>query len=141
MEELAKLRGTRNVYLRHLSNLESKIKEIIASTQISNNNIISLSGTKNNFVDKLNNVKELDDILIDKPIDYEKELEQNLCREDSYFELIALADQFLGTLNLNTSQGYAASSPVPVGSFSNNFRTNLPKLIIKQFNSSTSLEY
>ena len=93
--------------------------------------------TKNNFVDKLNKVKELDDkildILSDKPNDYEKELKQNLCREDSYFELIALADQFLDTFNLNTSQGYAASSPVPVCSFSNNFRTNLPKLIIKQF--------
>ena len=96
-----------------------------------------MRGTKNNFVDKLNKGKELDDkildILSDKPNDYEKELKQNLCREDSYFELIALADQFLDTFNLNTSQGYAASSPVSVGSFSNNFRTNLPKLIIKQF--------
>ena len=49
MEDLAKLRG--HVYLRHLSNLESKIKELTASTEISNNNIISLRGTKNNFVD------------------------------------------------------------------------------------------
>ena len=56
----------------------------------------------------------------DKPNYYEKELEQNLCRED--------------TLNLNTSQAYAASSPVSVVNSSNkNFRTNLPKLIIKQF--------
>ena len=69
-----------------------------------------------------------------KPNDYEKELEQNLYREDSYFELIALADQFLDMLNLNTSQAYAASSPVSVvNSSNNNFRTNLPKLIIKQF--------
>ena len=35
------------------------------------------------------------DLLGDKPNDYEKEFEQNLCREDSYFKLIALADQFL----------------------------------------------
>ena len=70
----------------------------------------------------------------DKPNDYEKELEQNLCREDSYFELIALADQFLDMLNLNNSQAYAASSPVSVvNSSNNNLRTNLPKLIIKQF--------
>ena len=137
MEELAKLRGTGNVYLRHLSNLESNIKELTASTEISNINIISLRSTKNNFVDKLNKVKELDDkildLLSDKPNDYEKELEQNLCREYSDFELIALADQFLDTLNLNTSQAYAASSSVPVGSSSNNFRTNLPKWITKQF--------
>ena len=67
----------------------------------------------------------------DKPIDYEKELEQNLCRQDSYFQLIALADQFLDTLNLNTSQAYATSSPASVvNSSNNNFRTNLPKLII-----------
>ena len=138
MEDLAKLRGTRNVNLRHLSNLESKVKELTASTETSNNNIISLRGTKNNFVDKLNKVKKLDDeildLLSDKPNDYEKELEQNLYREDSYFELIALADQFLEMLNLNTSQAYAASSPVSVvNSSNNNFRTNLPKLIIKQF--------
>ena len=89
MEELAKLRGIRNVYLRHLSNLESKIKELTASTEINNNNIISLRGTKNNFVDKLNKVKEIDckilDLLSDKPNDYEKGLEQNLCREDFIF--------------------------------------------------------
>ena len=138
MEDLAKLRGTRNVNLIHLSNIESKVKELTASTETSNNNIISLRGTKNNFVDKLNKVKKLDDeildLLSDKPNDYEKELEQNLYREDSYFELIALADQFFDTLNLNTSQAYAASFSVSVvNSSNNNFRTNLPKLIIKQF--------
>ena len=74
------------------------------------------------------------DLLSDKPNDYEKEFEQNLYREDSYFELIALANQFLDTLDKNTWQAYAASSPVPVVSnSSNNFRTNLPKVIIKQF--------
>ena len=138
MEDLAKLRGTRNVNLIHLSNIESKVKELTASTETSNNNIISLRGTKSNFVDKLNKVKKLDDeildLLSDKPNDYEKELEQNLYREDSYFELIALADQFFDTLNLNTSQAYAASSSVSVvNSSNNNFRTNLPKLIVKQF--------
>ena len=49
--------------------------------------------------DKLNKVRELDDktldLLIDKPSGYEKELEQSLCTQDSNFELIALADQFL----------------------------------------------
>ena len=134
----SKTKRKRNVNLRHLSHLESKVKELTASTETSNNNIISLRGTKNNFVDKLNKVKKLDDEILDllsgKPNDYEKELEQNLYREDSYFELIALADQFLDMLNLNTSQAYAASSPVSVvNSSNNNFRTNLPKLIIKQF--------
>ena len=47
---------------------------------------------------------------------------------------ITLADQFLDVSDLNTSQACVASSPVPVvSSSSNNFRTNLPKLIIKQF--------
>ena len=107
MSELTKLRGTRNVYIRHLSNLETKIKDIILSTptsQINNEKIISLRGTKNKFIDKLNKVKELDDkildILSEKPNDFENELEQNLIREDSYFEIIALADQFLETATL-----------------------------------------
>ena len=47
---------------------------------------------------------------------------------------ITLADQFLDVSDLNTSQACVASSPVPVvSSSSNNFRTNLPKLIIKRF--------
>ena len=47
---------------------------------------------------------------------------------------ITLADQFLDVSDLNTSQACVASSPVPVvSSSSNNFRTNLPKLIIEQF--------
>ena len=87
MEELARLIVARNVYLRDLSNLKSKIKELTESTEIINNNIISLRGTKNNFLDKLNKVKELHDkildFLSDRPDDYEKELEQHLCREDS----------------------------------------------------------
>ena len=49
MEELAKLRETRHVYFRclclclrnaYLYNLESKIKELTASTETNNNNII-----------------------------------------------------------------------------------------------------
>ena len=87
IEELARLIGARNVYLRDLSNLKSKIKELTESTEIINNNVISLRGTKNNFLDKLNKVKELHDkildLLSDRPNDYEKELEQHLCREDS----------------------------------------------------------
>ena len=87
IEELARLIGARNVYLRDLSNLKSKIKELTESTEIIDNNIISLRGTKNNFLDKLNKVKELHDkildLLSDRPNDYEKELEQHLCREDS----------------------------------------------------------
>ena len=87
IEELARLIVARNVYLRDLSNLKSKIKELTESTEIINNNVISLRGTKNNFLDKLNKVKELHDkildLLSDRPNDYEKELEQHLCREDS----------------------------------------------------------
>ena len=43
--------------------------------------------------------KELDDkildLLSDKSNDYEKELEQNLCRDCSYFELLAVLHRFV----------------------------------------------
>ena len=58
--------------------------------------MISLWGMKNNFVDNLNKIKELNDKVLDrlsdKPNDCEKERQQNLCRKDSYFELIALGN-------------------------------------------------
>ena len=141
MSELTKLRGTRNVYIRHLSNLETKIKDITLSTptsQINNEKIISLRGTKNKFIDKLNKVKELDDkildILSEKPNDFENELEQNLIREDSYFEIIALADQFLETANTsNLPQPLVTSSPFPSNNLNDATNASLPKLIIKPF--------
>ena len=64
-EELTKPTGKWNVYLRHASNIESKIKELKVSTEISNNNVVSLRATKNNFVDMLNKVKELNDKILD----------------------------------------------------------------------------
>ena len=43
--------------------------------------------------------KELDDkildLLSDKPNDYEKEFEKNLCRDCSYFELLVVLHQFV----------------------------------------------
>ena len=64
-EELTKPTGKWNVYLRHASNIGSKIKELTVSTEISNNNVVSLRSTKNNFVEMLNKVKELDDKILD----------------------------------------------------------------------------
>ena len=64
-KELKKPRGKWNVSLRHTSNIESKLKELTVSTEICNNNVVSLRGTKNNFVHKLNKVKELDDKILD----------------------------------------------------------------------------
>ena len=64
-EELTKPRGKWNVYLRYTSNIESKIKELTVSTEICKNNVALLRATENNFVHKLNKVKELDDKILD----------------------------------------------------------------------------
>ena len=63
-ELLARHKGTRNVYLRSISNSEREALDIIYYFQLTDeNHITKLLSTKNSINDKLRKVRELDDTI------------------------------------------------------------------------------
>ena len=64
-EPLARHKGTRNIYLRSISNSEPETLDIFSNFQMTDeNHITRLLSTKNNINDKLRKVHELDDTIL-----------------------------------------------------------------------------
>ena len=134
-EDLARLRGTRGVYLRHVENMERSILDNIGTFSCENEDHISeLNALKNGFTEKLQKIKELDEKLLDllPQKDSEKELEDILNREDSNLKIIAKIDRWLSKIppagsisSLNISNRSQSNSPEA--------RINLPKLQLTKF--------
>ena len=65
-EPLSKKRGTRNVYIRHIENLENEIKETLVNFDINNSRHLErLKGLKYSLADKMKKIAILDNEIFD----------------------------------------------------------------------------
>ena len=88
---LTRHKGTRNVYLRSISNSELEALDITSNFQMTNeNHITKLLSIKNSVNDKLRKVRELDDTILSnlEQADADQELETVLSLDDRIQELI-----------------------------------------------------
>ena len=95
---LTRLKGSKQVYLRHMKNMERNILDEIGAFSCENEEqITKLTGLDKELLEKIDKVKEIDQKILDilpqeKP---EKELEDILVLEDLNFELFAKIDKCL----------------------------------------------
>ena len=95
---LTRLKGSKQVYLRHMKNMERNILDEIGAFSCENEGqITKLTGLDKELLEKIDKVKEIDQKILDilpqeKP---EKELEDILVLEDLNFELFAKIDKCL----------------------------------------------
>ena len=131
--------GTRKVYLRAAYSKERQITYITDSFEPNNETlVIQLTALKNNYQEKFNKIKELDNEIINllKPEESEKELEEIIPREDNFLLIFAKLDRALSkvppiesfsTLSVKEHTNEARNSSKPV-------KVKLPELVIKKFN-------
>ena len=137
--KLQKVRGTRKVYLRAAYSKERQITYITDSFEPNNETlVIQLTALKNNYQEKFNKIKELDNEIINllKPEESEKELEEIIPREDNFLLIFAKLDRALSkvppiesisTLSVKEHTNETRNSSKPV-------KVKLPELVIKKFN-------
>ena len=100
--QLARLRGSRQVYLRHL---ESSVKDInlIETLDYENEqNLIELNSLKNSFLIKTQQIKTFDDeyLKLLKPEEFEIELSEIITRDDKNIRIVAKIDHVLNKVKL-----------------------------------------
>ena len=140
-ESLGKKRGTRNVYIRHIENLENEIKETIENFDISNSRHRErLKGLRYSLDDKMKKVSILDDEIFDllEQKDAEIELSNTLVRNDRIFALIASMEEALSKNENNQTPSIVNSSSTSENNVGNidEIMCKLPKLVIKEFDGS-----
>ena len=97
-EGLARLRGTRNVYLRHMKNVEKKLSEILNGIDLGDEDSVSrLESMRDGYKEKLEQVKKLDSRIIEVLADEEgeEELGETLTRNDECRTHLFRAEQVL----------------------------------------------
>ena len=137
-ESLSKKRETRNVYIRHIENLENEIKEIIANFDIGNSRHRErLKGLKYSLDDKMKKITILDDEIFDllDQKDAEFELSNTLVRNDRIFGLIASIEE-ASNKNENNKNSLISNSSSTSNNNVDEVVCKLPKLVIKEFDGS-----
>ena len=127
--ELARLRGSRRVYLRHL---ESSVKDIINLIETfdyeNEQNLIELNSLKNNFLTKTQQIKTFDDeyLKLLKPEEFEIELNEIITRDDKNIRTAAKVDHVLNKVKIQQT------TPVPnISTLSLENRETLAKIPVK----------
>ena len=137
-ELLTRHKGTRNVYLRRISNSEQEALYIISNFQMTNeNHITKLLSIKNSVNDKLRKVRELDNTILTnlEQVDAEQELQTVLSRDDRIQELIVKIERCMNKVpkeSIKTSRVTSSSSPSLL-SHNPEVKVKLPKLEISKF--------
>ena len=137
-ELLTRHKGTRNVYLRRISNSEQEALYIISNFQMTNeNHITKLLSIKNSVNDKLRKVRELDNTILTnlEQTDVEQELQTVLSRDDRIQELIVKIERCMNKVpkeSIKTSRVTSSSSPSLL-SHNPEVKVKLPKLEISKF--------
>ena len=138
-ELLTRHKGTRNVYLRSLSNSEWEALDIISNFQMTDENqITKFLSIRNSVNDRLRKVRELDDTMLsilEQADAVQEELETVLSRDDRIQELIVKIECCMNKVpkeSIKTSRVMSSSSP---SSLSHNpeIKVMLPKLEISKF--------
>ena len=137
-ELLTRHKGTRNVYLRSISNSEREARDMISNFQMTNeNHITKLLSIKNSVNDKLRKMRELDDTILSnlEQADAEQELETILSRDDRIQELIVKIERCMNKVpkeSIKTSRVTSSLSPSLL-SHNPEVKVKLPKLEISKF--------
>ena len=137
-ESLSKKRGTRNVYIRHIENLENEIKETLVNFDINNSRHRErLKGLKYSLDDKMKKIAILDNEIFDllEQKDAETELSKTLVRNDRIFGLIASIEE-TSNKNENNEVSLISNSSSTSNSNVDEVMCKLPKLVIKEFDGS-----
>ena len=80
-EALGRHRGTRQVYIRHVSNAEREILDILQNFEPENEeSVIVLESLRDGLTEKLAKIKAIDDSIL--VLIYQKELDDMISRED-----------------------------------------------------------
>ena len=130
--DLSGLRGTRKVYLRTISNTEKEILDLTRDFDPHNED--SVTAFKHSFHEKFNEIKELDDKILNllKPEEKENELEEIIYRDDKIMFTIAKLDRNLNKIHSTVS--LRAPSVSTIEPSASDIKVRLPKLEIKNFN-------
>ena len=132
-ELLSKRRGTRRVYLRHISNSSDEVNKIVDTFTTGDfNSIVKLSTLKNSLSTKIEKVKKLDQEIIDLLDDKEAEnvLDEIILRDDEHLEI-------LSKINILLSKPASQTDQLPLfnnstASFQEKIKVHLPKLEIEK---------
>ena len=137
-ESLNKKRGARNVYIRHIENLENEIKETIVNFDIDNSRHRKrLKGLKYSLDDTTKKIVILDNEIFDllEQKDAETELSKTLTRNNRIFVLIASIEE-TSNKNENNEVSLISNSSSTSNSNVDDVMCKLPKLVIKEFDGS-----
>ena len=137
-ESLSKKRGTCNLYIRHIENLENEIKETLVNFDINNSRHRErLKGLKYSLDDKMKKIAILDNEIFDllEQKDAETELSNTLVRNDRIFGLIASIEE-TSNKNENNEVSLISNSSSTSNSDVDEAMCKLPKLVVKEFDGS-----
>ena len=137
-ESLSKKRGTYNVYIRHIENLENKRKETVVNFDIDNSRYRErLKGLKYSLDDKMKKNAILDNEIFDflEQKDAETELSNTLVRNNRIFGLVASIEE-TSNKNENNKVSLISNSSSTSNSNVDEVMCKLPKLVIKEFDGS-----
>ena len=126
---MARVRGSRRVYLRHLENSIKDIINLIATFDYENEqNLIELNSLKNRFLTKTQQIKTFDDeyLKLLKPEEFEIELSEIVTRDDKNIRIAAKIDHVLNKVKIQQT------TPVPnISTLSLANRETLTKIAVK----------
>ena len=138
-EQIAVVRGKRNVVLRSLENVENELKDI---TQDFDSRDVSLydrlSGLKYSHKDKIKKVKLIDEKLLNllEPKEYEVEYEKILKRKNISFQVIARVERCLKQLAAENNFTFSPQPSTPPNSVEE-ISCKFPKLVVSPFAGNT----
>ena len=139
-EVLAKLRGTRRVYLRHVENSSNEVNSIL-ETFLSDDNIdntIRLNTLKAIILSKISEIKKLDEKILAElnEKDSEEELNEILLREDKHLHIITKIDFNILSKQAKKCEDTSVNNEISIDSSIQNrekVKVHLPKLEIEKF--------
>ena len=141
-EEITKLKGMRNVYRRHLKNLETEVQRICVDFDaLSEENVIHLTTLRDNYEKKLAEARKLDDNIVSQygaQEDLENELADILVRNDHYNGLITKMNHYIKKTSIANTSGIKSEykrESIEKLNMSSNERPSikLPKIVLEQF--------
>ena len=129
-EALGRHRRTRHVYMRHVSNAEREILDILQNFEPQNEESVTvLESLRDGLTDKLVKIKAIDDsvlVLLDQK-ESEKKLDDIIARDDKLRLTLWKLERNFKKINIG-------SSSISNWHNQNNVKVRLPKLTIKTFN-------
>ena len=132
-EALGRHRGTLQVYIRHVTNAEREMLDILQNFEPENEESVTvLESLRDGITDKLVKTKAIEDsilALLDQK-ESEKELDDIITWEDK--QNLSKLERNLKKLNIGSSSFH--SSSISNGHNQNDVKIRFPKLAIKKFN-------